>query len=72
MHGQPLVRMSFTLLSAGLVPLVLPLFIVVGWRLCLAKICNYCQATGEIMILIVRGDWISQTGCFFGKLPNGL
>ena len=28
------------LLSAGLVPLVLPLFIVVGSRLCLAKICN--------------------------------
>ena len=20
----------------------------------------------------IRGDWIPQNGCFFGKLPNGL
>ena len=21
---------------------------------------------------LLRGDWILQNGCFFGKLPNGL
>ena len=27
---------------------------------------------GNFLHLHIRGDWISQTGCFFGKLPNGL
>ena len=33
---------------------------------------NVPNITSHHYFFQLRGDWISQTGCFFGKLPNGL
>ena len=52
--------------------LILSMFQLNNTLLMDEALCCYNCMDKNIFILLLRGDWISQTGCFFGKLPNGL